>query len=104
MEALMSNQPENRAGMISLQELPDALRKAIVLAGDNYGAQGPLIAKWQVAGRMIQDPAKATAFSNAVVKHLEQAGINANPAVLTIRGETLAGFVQLPSAPEAREL
>ena len=100
----MSNQPENRAGMISLQELPDALRKAIVLAGDNYGAQGPLIAKWQVAGRMIQDPAKATAFSNAVVKHLEQAGIHANPAVLTIRGETLAGFIQLPSVPDTRQL
>jgi len=100
----MSNEPGNHAGMISLQELPDALRKAIVLAGDEAGAEGPLIAKWQVAGRMIQDPARATIFSNAVVKHLEQAGIHANPAVLTIRGETLAGFVQIPSAPEARQL
>jgi hypothetical protein len=100
----MSNQPENRAGMVSLEQLPDALRKAIVMAGDNYGAQGPLIAKWQIAGRMIQDPAKATAFSNAVVKHLGQEGITANPAVLTIKGETLAGFIQILADPETREL
>ena len=100
----MSNQPENRAGMVSFDALPDALRKAIMLAGDNAGAKGPVIAKWQIAGRMIQDPAKATAFSNAVVKHLDQVGIKANPAVLTIRGETLAGFVQLLSAPIAHEL
>ena len=100
----MSNIPDNRAGMISLHELEDALRKAIVAAGDNAGATGPLVARWQIAGRMIQDPAKATAFSNAVVKHLDQAGIKANPAVLTIRGETLAGFIQLPSLPDTREL
>ena len=100
----MSNEPGNHAGMVSLHDLPDALRKAIVLAGDEAGATGPLIAKWQVAGRMIQDPVKATNFSNAVVKHLGQAGINANPAVLTIRGETLAGFIQLPALPDAREL
>jgi len=100
----MSNVPGNRAGMISFQELPDELRKAIMLAGDNAGATGPVVAKWQIAGRMIQDPAKATAFSNAVVKHLDQVGIKANPAVLTIRGETLAGFIQLPSLPETREL
>ena len=100
----MSNQPENRAGMVSLQELPDALRKSILLAGQQAGGEGPLIAKWQIAGLIVQDPVKATNFSNQVVKHLDQAGIKANPAVLTIRGETLAGFIQLPSVPDTRQL
>jgi len=100
----MSNQPENRAGMVSLHELPDALRKAILAASEKEGAVGPLIAKWQVAGRIVQDPAKATAFSNEAVAILEKGGIKANPAVLTIRGETLAGFIQLPSIPDTREL
>jgi len=100
----MSNQPENRAGMVSLHDLPDALRKAILVASEKAGAVGPLIAKWQVAGRIVQDPAKATAFSNEAVQILEQAGIKSNPAVLTIRGETLAGFIQLLSDPETRPL
>jgi hypothetical protein len=100
----MSNVPGNQAGMVSLHELPDALRKAIVLAGGQAGAKGPLVAKWQIAGLVIQDPVKATNFSNAVVKHLDQAGIKADPAVLTIKGETLAGFIQLPSLPDTREL
>lgn len=100
----MSNVPDRRAGMISFEELPEELRKAIMLAGDHAGATGPVVAKWQIAGRMIKDPVQATNFSNAVVKHLGQIGINANPAVLTIRGETLAGFIQLPALPVAREL
>ncbi len=91
----------SKAALISARELPKVVDAAIKAAGDK-GHAGPFVLRWDIAGKVIRE-AEAHAFATNVAKQLGAAGHEVSPAVLTIGGETLAGFVERNALPQFRE-
>lgn len=92
-----------KAALISAKDLPKIVDQAIHAAGNRAGVTGPLVVRWDIAGKVVRDMATAHDFSEAVAKHVGGAGHAVAPAVLAIDGRILAGFVERVAMPQLRE-
>ncbi|HEX8238308.1 MAG TPA: hypothetical protein VF574_01045 [Allosphingosinicella sp.] len=103
----MTLSPTKRAGLVSARELPNVIESAVKTATQRIGStakvSGPLVKRWDIAGKVLKDLASAQAFSKEVTAEVTRAGVKAKPALLILDREILAGFVDRDHIPRLRE-
>ena len=96
------------ATLVSAQELTKIVNHAVKAAGERSGATGPVVLRWELAGRVIRpgpDALKlAHDFADTVARQVTLGGIEATPAVLIIDKEITAGFFERAAVPQQRNL
>jgi hypothetical protein len=101
----MTLSPTKKAGLVSARELPNLVDSAVKAATQRIGSQvaGPLVRRWDIAGKVLKDLAAAQAFSKEVTAEVTKAGVRAKPALVILDREILAGFIDRDHIPKLRE-
>lgn len=102
----MAVTPTKRTNLVSARELPDVVESAVNAATQRIGttkASGPLVRRWDIAGKVLRDLAAAQSFSKEVTAEVAKAGVKAKPALLIVDREILAGFIDRDHIPKLRE-
>jgi hypothetical protein len=102
----MTLSPTKRAGLVSARELPTLVDSAVKTATQRIGStkvSGPLVRRWDIAGKVLRDLATAQSFSKEVTAEVTKAGVNAKPALLILDKDILAGFIDRDHIPKLRE-
>ncbi|HEU0100595.1 MAG TPA: hypothetical protein VFQ67_17680 [Allosphingosinicella sp.] len=102
----MTLSPTKRAGLVSARELPDIVDSAVKTATQRIGSakvSGPLVRRWDIAGKVLKDLATAQSFSKEVTAEVTRAGVKAKPALLIVDKDILAGFIDRDHIPKLRE-
>jgi hypothetical protein len=98
----MANDVSTKAALISAKELPKLVDAAIAAAGTR-GGTGPIVGGWGISGKWLTELETAHSFSESVAKHINTGGHPVAPALLSIDGRILAGFVERVALPQFRE-
>lgn len=102
----MAVTPTKKANLVSARELPNLVESAVKAASQRIGgaqASGPLVKRWDIAGKVLRDMAAAQAFSKEVTAEVTKAGVRAKPALVVLDREILAGFIDRDHIPKLRE-
>ncbi len=102
----MAVTPTKRPNLVSARELPNVVESAVKAATQRIGsvkAAGPLVRRWDIAGKILRDLAAAQAFSKEVTAEVTRAGVKAKPALVILDREILAGFIDRDHIPKLRE-
>lgn len=101
----MAVTPTKKTNLVSARELPDVVESAVKAASQRIGSKvsGPLVRRWDIAGKVLKDLAAAQTFSKEVTAEVARAGVKAKPALLILDREILAGFVDRDHIPKFRE-
>lgn len=102
----MTLRPTKRANLVSARELPNVVDSAVKAASQRIGSQvsGPVVRRWDIAGKILRDLAAAQSFSKEVTAEVTRAGVRAKPALLIVDKEILAGFIDRDHLPKLREI
>lgn len=93
-----------KATLVPARELPKIVEAAVHAAGDRVGISGPLVLRWDLAGKVVRDLLEGQKFAEHVAKHVTAAGVDAAPAVLAIDNHIIAGFFERHAVPQVRTL
>ena len=65
---MMAVNPTKKVNLVSARELPDLVESAVKAANLRLGAQvsGPLVKRWDIAGKVLKNYAAAQSFSKEV--------------------------------------
>lgn len=102
----MTLSPTKRTDLVSARDLPNVVESAVKTASQRIGAakvSGPLVKRWDIAGKVLRDLATAQTFSREVTAEVAKAGVKAKPALLIVDKDILAGFVDRDHIPKLRE-
>jgi hypothetical protein len=105
-EKVMAVTPTTNPKLVSARELPNLVDSAVKAATQRIGStkvSGPIVKRWDIAGKVLRDLATAQTFSKDVTAAVNAAGVKAKPALLILDKEILAGFVDRDHIPRLRE-
>jgi hypothetical protein len=102
---MMAVTPTKKVNLVSARQLPNLVDSAVKAATQRIGssASGPLVRRWDIAGKVLRDLAAAQSFSKEVTAEVTKAGVRAKPALLIVDREILAGFIDRDHIPKLRE-
>lgn len=102
----MAVTPTKRTNLVSARELPNFVESAVKTATQRIGStkvSGPLVKRWDIAGKVLRDLSTAQNFSLEVTAEVTKAGVRAKPALLIIDKEILAGYIDRDHIPKLRD-